>query len=93
MSGFISPAGLESIPFVVVQKLYHVVLFAIFGWLLAPLFKAGRGRRFMICAFCCFSVGMLSEIVQFFFVGRGPALLDVAINGLSGSLSSLIRIR
>jgi VanZ family protein len=80
------------VPMLLLQKGYHVVLFAVLGWLLVT---AGWPRLNTLprAVIWSFAVGALSEALQLAFEGRGPSLADVALNGASGSLAAWIWTR
>lgn len=80
------------VPMLLLQKGYHVVLFAVLGWLLV---RVGWPRLNALprAIVWSFAVGALSEALQLAFEGRGPSLADVALNGASGSLAAWIWIR
>lgn len=76
----------------VLQKGYHVVLFAVLGWMLA----AGswpRRNALWRAALGSFLIGALSEALQLAFDGRGPSLWDVALNGVSGCAAAWVWLR
>ena len=76
----------------VVEKIFHVFLFFVLGWLFSPVPTGRKRTRTLVSILCCFVVGFLSELLQSLFPGREPRVSDVLINGLSGTASSLLRI-
>jgi len=75
-----------------VQKSYHVVLFAVLGWLLATA-AWPRLNALPRAVLWSFLIGAMSEALQLAFESRGPSLADVALNGVSGSLAAWVCIR
>ena len=76
----------------VVQKGYHIFLFAVLGWLIASASgsRSGPVTRVVLWSFV---VGLLSEALQFGFQSRGPSFADVLLNGASGSTAGWIWAR
>ncbi|MBI3697871.1 MAG: VanZ family protein [Acidobacteria bacterium] len=74
------------------EKGFHAFLFLVLGWLVSPFPSGGKPRRIVTSVLWCFVVGTVSEGLQFFFAGRDPRLSDVLLNGLSGTLTSFLRI-
>ena len=75
------------------QKLFHVFLFVGLSWLLSSITAGKKARQVLICGAWCFTIGILSEGVQLFVSTREPSLLDVMLNGCSGTLSSFLWVR
>jgi VanZ family protein len=67
------------------QKLLHVVLFAVLGWLLAAtrLPPASPWLRGLLWSF---GIGALTELIQLAVRGRHPLFSDVILNGVTGTL-------
>ena len=75
------------------QKLFHVFMFVGLSRLLSSITVGKKGRQILMCGACCFTIGILSEGVQLFVSTRAPSLLDVMLNGCSGTLSSFLWVR
>ena len=75
------------------QKLFHVLMFVGLSCLLSSVTTGQKGRQILMCGAWCFTIGILSEGMQIFFSTRAPGLLDVMLNGCSGTLSSFLWIR
>ena len=75
------------------QKLFHVFMFVGLSRLLSSITVGKKGRQILICGAWCFTIGILSEGVQLFVSSREPSLLDVMLNGCSGTLSSFLWVR
>jgi VanZ family protein len=70
----------------VAQKLLHVVLFVVLGWLVAEL-KLPPSAPWVRSLVWCFPIGAVTELIQIVMDGRGPSFLDALINGVAGTLS------
>jgi hypothetical protein len=75
----------------VAQKSFHVLLFAVFGWLLARRSPSRPGLLGGVL--WSFALGAVSEGMQFLFATRHPAFTDFVLNGLAGSLFFWLSIR
>ena len=75
------------------QKLFHVFMFVGLSRLLSSITVGKKGRQILICGAWCFTIGILSEGVQLLVSTREPSLLDVMLNGCSGTLSSFLWVR
>lgn len=80
---FTRPFGIHSHE---AQKILHVVLFAVFGWLLARthLPPAPPWLRGLVWSF---GIGAITELIQLVVRGRHPLFSDVILNGVAGTLS------
>ncbi len=76
----------------VLQKGYHVLLFAVLGWLLVTTNWPHR-NALSRAVLGCFIIGALSEALQLAFEGRGPSIADVVLNGVSGLVGAWIWVR
>ena len=75
------------------QKLFHVLMFVGLSRLLSSITAGKKGEQILMCGAWCFTIGILSEGMQLFFSTREPSLLDVMLNGSSGTLSSFLWVR
>ena len=75
------------------QKLFHVFMFVGLSRLLSSITVGKKARQILICGAWCFTIGILSEGMQLFVSTREPSLLDVMLNGCSGTLSSFLWVR
>jgi VanZ family protein len=74
------------------QKILHVVLFAVLGWLLAHTNLPPRPAwlRGLVWSF---AVGALTEFLQILARGREPLFSDVLLNGVAGALTCWLVLR
>ncbi len=75
----------------IAQKSFHIILFAVFGWLLAS--QCQPRSSWLRGVMGSFAMGAVSEGMQFLFASRHPASADFLLNGLAGSLFFWLRIR
>jgi VanZ family protein len=70
----------------IAQKGFHVIVFAVLGWLvsrsnLRPVSPWVRGVVW------CFTIGAVSELIQIAMDSRQPSIRDFLLNGVAGTLS------
>jgi hypothetical protein len=74
------------------QKVLHVLLFGVLGWLLAHTHLPPRPAwlRGLVWSF---SVGAVTELVQIVARGREPLISDAILNGTAGALTCWLVLR
>jgi VanZ family protein len=64
----------------IVEKGTHLTMYSLLGFLLSGVFSKRPERRWLYTLATGFAVGIASELLQFAFPGRDPAVRDVLIN-------------
>lgn len=80
---FVRPMGIDSSA---AQKILHVILFGVFGWLLASV-KIPPRSPWLRGLIWSFAIGATTELLQIAVRGRHPQFSDVILNGVTGTLS------
>ena len=74
----------------ILQKTYHVGLFAVFGYLLS---LAGARRSRAACLWFAVTAGVAAESLQLLAAGRSPQVSDAVLNLVAGVSAVLIVFR
>jgi VanZ family protein len=64
----------------IIEKGTHLTMYSLLGFLLSGFYARRAHRRWIYTLATGFAVGIASELLQFAFPGRDPAVRDVLIN-------------
>jgi VanZ family protein len=73
-----------------VEKGTHLTMYTLLGFLLLGFYSEWPERRWVYTLATGFAVGISSELLQFAFPGRDPAVRDVLINFTGTILGALL---
>ncbi len=76
----------------VIEKGSHLAMYFGFGFILSIAWPGASKRKFLWICLTGLAMGIASELLQFLFPGRDPALRDVAIN-LAGTVLGAMAAR
>ncbi|HKA91915.1 MAG TPA: VanZ family protein, partial [Haliangiales bacterium] len=74
-----------------VDKLAHMGVFAVFGFLVARAVGGGSARAFLVAAAVASAYGALDEFHQLFTPGRDASVWDFAADTLGGAVGAAAR--
>lgn len=91
ISGPLSPAEGEGHG--ILRKIAHFTEFSTLGMLISwhiRMLRLPKWSCYAVPILCCVVVAFIDETIQYFVPGRGPGLLDVAIDSAGGILGTCL---